>query len=235
MGDLSAPLWKQLIAAGITNAERVEEQRRQRPSPLSAADLAAGVPAQLFCPLCSKPNSLNAARTGCTNCHFELSVDRDLIAPVRNPFARVLAGEPDPEHAVYVETPRCLVVQDAFPLSVVYLQAIPRQPLADLRALDRRHVELLEEMHAAGRRAAIARVAAHPLLSAVASADDVEAAIICGFNFPVAVAHLHLHVVLPPFFHSQHLRTFLPPRFQPFDEVLRALREHGSWRPASGM
>lgn len=48
-----------------------------------------------------------------------------------------------------------------------------------------------------------------------------------GYNFPVSVKHLHLHMVLPPF---KHEKVFQYPRWHPHEKVLKDLEEFGEVR-----
>jgi hypothetical protein len=47
---------------------------------------------------------------------------------------------------------------------------------------------------------------------------------VIGYNFPVSVKHLHLHVVLPPF---KHQKVFQYPRWHSHEKVLSDLKKHG--------
>jgi hypothetical protein len=47
---------------------------------------------------------------------------------------------------------------------------------------------------------------------------------VIGYNFPVSVKHLHLHVVLPPF---KHHKVFQYPRWHSHEKVLSDLKKHG--------
>jgi hypothetical protein len=52
----------------------------------------------------------------------------------------------------------------------------------------------------------------------------LEEYLVTGFNFPVSVKHLHLHVLLPPFKHS---KVFIYPRWHSYAKVLSDLKKHG--------
>jgi len=45
-----------------------------------------------------------------------------------------------------------------------------------------------------------------------------------GYNYPVSVKHLHLHMVLPPF---RHAKVFGYPRWHAHQKVIADLKQHG--------
>ena len=55
----------------------------------------------------------------------------------------------------------------------------------------------------------------------------MEDYVVAGYNFPVSVKHLHLHMVLPPF---KHKKVFQYPRWHPHDKVVKDLETHGEVR-----
>lgn len=110
---------------------------------------------------------------------------------------------------------------DKFPVSEHHLDVIPTAVFPDITALDASHVPMLERLYALGRAEFLRRnIAWLPKDGAF----DINELVTSGYNYPVSVKHLHLHMVLPPF---KHEKCFQYPRWHSHAKVLRDLRTHG--------
>ncbi len=54
--------------------------------------------------------------------------------------------------------------------------------------------------------------------------NRLEEFVVGGYNFPVSVKHLHLHMVLPPF---KHKKVFQYPRWHSHAKIISDLETHG--------
>ncbi len=116
-----------------------------------------------------------------------------------------------------------LVFDDKFGVSANHLDIIPTRVYDDVTSLTERDIPVLERMFELGK-AEFARRQIPPFDSKLLDMDDF---LVAGFNYPVSVKHLHLHMVLPPF---SHQRVFQYPRWHPFVKVIADLRNFGCVR-----
>jgi len=111
---------------------------------------------------------------------------------------------------------------DKFPVSENHLDIIPTAVYPDITALDASHVPMLERLYALGKAEFLRRS-----IDWLPQGEDIDGLVTAGYNYPVSVKHLHLHMVLPPF---KHEKCFQYPRWHSHAKVLRDLREHGKVR-----
>eukprot|EP00455_Lapot_gusevi_P017581 TRINITY_DN1943_c0_g1_i1.p1 TRINITY_DN1943_c0_g1~~TRINITY_DN1943_c0_g1_i1.p1 ORF type:complete len:241 (-),score=76.83 TRINITY_DN1943_c0_g1_i1:77-799(-) len=167
-----------------------------------------------ICPACDKPNALEV--DFCTGCSFSL-VDWDIELVPDNIFLELVQGK-DIGTIVHHRCEKYLVFNDKFGVSKYHVDVIPCEVFADVSALNGSHVTMLEEMYQLGlqhmRNQHVDYLQGH----------DLEDVLVAGYNFPVSVKHLHLHMVLPPFTHE---KVFQYPRWHSHAKVVRDLREHG--------
>jgi len=127
---------------------------------------------------------------------------------------------------VYHRDDDFLVFDDKFGVSSHHLDVIPTKVYADLTSLTAESIPMLERLYELGKQEFIRRQI--PLFSPT---DDGKEAplnlddfIVSGYNYPVSVKHLHLHMVLPPF---RHEKVFQYPRFHPHKKVIADLKRYG--------
>uniref|UniRef100_A0A6A7FWZ1 UBA/TSN domain containing protein n=1 Tax=Hirondellea gigas TaxID=1518452 RepID=A0A6A7FWZ1_9CRUS len=166
------------------------------------------------CPLCSKPNTVTV--DFCTGCSFEL-VDKDVQKVSSNVFLDIINGVVGQELIRY-RSDDYLVFNDKFGVAENHIQAIPTIVVDDISCLTEKHIPILEEMYRLGLKEFKSRNI--PIFDG----KNIEDLIFAGYNHPVSVKHLHLHMALPPF---HHLKVFVYPRWHPHHKVLNDLRTHG--------
>jgi diadenosine tetraphosphate (Ap4A) HIT family hydrolase len=86
-----------------------------------------------------------------------------------------------------------IAFNDKFPVSENHLDIIPTEVYADVTVLGKEHVAMLETLYEAGKKEFLSRN-----LGWLPSDEPLDSFITAGYNFPVSVKHLHLHMVLPP-------------------------------------
>lgn len=133
----------------------------------------------------------------------------------------------------------------------------PNEPLkfdeiiVDITSLTSQHLPLLERLYKAGKDEFMRRiregqvpwwhssvflssrecVRAHRyclLHQKNTDSDDFDEIVIAGFNFPVSIPHLHLHMALPPF---RHEKVFGFPRWHSYKSIHQQLSEYGRCLP----
>eukprot|EP00698_Gefionella_okellyi_P008026 TRINITY_DN1971_c0_g1_i2.p1 TRINITY_DN1971_c0_g1~~TRINITY_DN1971_c0_g1_i2.p1 ORF type:complete len:171 (-),score=37.89 TRINITY_DN1971_c0_g1_i2:28-540(-) len=119
---------------------------------------------------------------------------------------------------VYYRDDDYVVFDDKFGVSKNHLDIIPTAVYDDILSLNASHVPLLERMFELGLKEFERRQ--DPLFAG----KDLREFVTAGYNFPVSVKHLHLHMVLPPFAHA---KVFQYPRWHSHAKVVRDLKEHG--------
>eukprot|EP01080_Neovahlkampfia_damariscottae_P010228 gene10228-2648_t len=168
----------------------------------------------LLCRACDKPNRIGAKN--CTRCYFECH-EWDIQKLPSNIFLDIIEGR-------YTETPilfrneKLLLFEDKYAVSKNHIDVIPIVVIEDISCLNSTHIELLEEMYKEGVRDFKRR-------NLEQFKDyNLEDLLTCGFNFPVSVKHLHLHMVLPPF---NHRNCFKTSRWHSYKKVLSDLKSFG--------
>src|SRR5690606_30515333 len=90
--------------------------------------------------------------------------------------------------------------------------------IEDITKLTEKHIPLLEDLFRLGieefKRRNIKEF----------EGKNLEDLVVAGYNFPVSVKHLHLHLVLPPF---KHRKVFQYPRWHSHKKVVSDLKKHG--------
>eukprot|EP01114_Cavostelium_apophysatum_P022094 TRINITY_DN7883_c0_g1_i1.p1 TRINITY_DN7883_c0_g1~~TRINITY_DN7883_c0_g1_i1.p1 ORF type:complete len:276 (-),score=51.20 TRINITY_DN7883_c0_g1_i1:23-850(-) len=208
------PKWEQKIIKEAL--KKIERNRNEKASLGAGVALSDLDPKQfkLVCPVCHKPNILPTKY--CGSCAFALQ-PIDVQQVPENPFLSIIANPLD-EHVVLFRDKDVIVFEDKFSISDYHLDSIPVEVIRDLTLLRREHIPLIEKMYSTGVTSL--KKLNHPALKV----EDFEKIIIAGFNYPVSVYHLHLHLILPPLYHTN---AFKHPRWHSYQKVLNDLKDHG--------
>jgi len=180
-----------------------------------------------ICRACYKPNAVEVSF--CTGCSFETN-EWDLQRVSDNIFLDMIKGI-DTGTNVLFRNDQFLVFDDKFGVSSNHLDVIPTQVIADLSALTAEHIPMLDQLYKLGldemeRR----RKVKYNKEIQLYDGKNLEDFIVAGYNFPVSVKHLHLHIVLPPFTHE---KVFQYPRWHSHKKVMNDLKAHGKVIPYS--
>jgi hypothetical protein len=139
---------------------------------------------------------------------------------VRGDPAALAANE-----VLYRDAEDGLIVVDGFGTSVArlcHLDVLTVEEIEDIRSLRPRHVPVLDRLFERARQHLAEQVAEW-----LPQGHQVDELITAGFNYPVSVRQLHLHVIVPPF---KHERIFTFPRWHSWERVRRDLLQHGEVR-----
>jgi len=165
---------------------------------------------KLICPLCTKPNTL--AVTFCTGCGFGLCPE-DAQPDSENVFWALVQGK-DIGCVVLSRDAEIIVLEDKYPCSEHHIDVIPTRQIFDITNLKKEDIPMLQQLYSKGVE----------VLSKKIGKIDPDA-IFAGFNHPVSIAHLHLHIIVPPFSHEKVLQY---PRWHPLKKVVNDLTTHGT-------
>ncbi|KAL9652537.1 hypothetical protein ABK040_000107 [Willaertia magna] len=172
-----------------------------------------------ICPACSKPNTPNVEF--CTGCSFPL-VEQDVQKLPDNIFLDIIHGRYTETTVLYRDDEICLF-NDKFGVSIPndHIDVIPIEEIEDVLSLTKEHIPLLEKLFDRGIEEFQKRD-----LSRFDSVEgfDLRRDVIAGYNWPVSVKHLHLHMVLPPF---KHHKVFQYPRWHSHQKIVNDLKEFG--------
>lgn len=204
------PAWKSMPAAQAAAIEKARAEAAAK----GEIDMKSGGTFGSICRFCTKPNSVSVAF--CTGCSFPAS-KWDIQRLPDNIFLEMVKGK-DVGAKVHVRNEQLLVFDDKFPVTDHHLDVIPTAVYDDITKLNATHIPLLEAMYAAGKQQLLSRNIAW------LKGQDIDAFISAGYNFPVSVKHLHIHVMLPPFKHNKVLQY---PRWHSHAKVMRDLKAHG--------
>ena len=199
---------------------------------------------KLLCPACNKPNNINVQF--CTGCGNDLTpwdaacvsanVFRDLVNCI-------LSKSFNASSIPYCyNDDQSVVLDDQFGVSKyndAHLDVLPMEMIDDISNLNKTHIPLLKHMYKKGIDVLCSRKSQRfeqENSSTVDNKDDkmkedvrdvYEKYVVAGFNYPVSVPHLHLHLVLPPFTHD---KVFGYPRWHSFDKVISDLENFNAVR-----
>lgn len=176
---------------------------------------------RLVCPICEKPNITTSHECGA--CNFDLH-PLDVVEMRENIFSNIAEGHVT-EHRIYCRNEDLVVLGDKFPIADVHLDCIPTTPIEDITNLNTNHINLLRNMYEEGRQVIWQQIqSSHLLSSKIDRMEQIDPLIIAGFNLPVSVYHLHLHMIVPPL---RHTNSFKFPRWHPYPRVMRDLTKYG--------
>lgn len=194
--------------------DQIEKEREETKKSFKKED---GEEFGLICKACSKPNRL--AAKNCTACVFDLH-EHDIVKLPKNVFLDILEGRNTDTPILFRDEKVC-VFDDKYPVAVNHTDVIPIEVIVDISDLRTEHIELLEHMYQKGveefKKRNLEQYKKY----------NIEDLIASGFNYPVSVKHLHLHMVLPPF---QHKKCFGTSRWHSFPKVMNDLKKYGKVR-----
>jgi diadenosine tetraphosphate (Ap4A) HIT family hydrolase len=168
----------------------------------------------LVCRACQKPNSIKV--DFCTGCGFPCTPD-DIEKLPDNVFLDIIRGTNTGTVILYRDDDH-VVFNDKFGVSENHLDIIPVEVIEDISSLGVEHVPLLEKLYELGLKEFESRNIE------LYKGKDLRPYITAGYNFPVSVKHLHLHMVLPPF---KHHKVFQYPRWHSHEKIVNDLKTHG--------
>lgn len=172
---------------------------------------------RLVCPTCIKPNSLVAKF--CTGCATPLSMSHKQQVSA-NIFLDIISGT-DTGTNVILRSEEFLVFDDKFGVSNGHVDVIPTKVIKDITFLSRDHIPLIQKLYELGK-AEIEKKNLPKLIG-----RNFSDYVFFGFNFPVSVHHLHLHVIAAPFKHEKVMQY---PRWHSYEKVLHDLTNFGNVR-----
>eukprot|EP01112_Ceratiomyxa_fruticulosa_P016758 TRINITY_DN5105_c0_g1_i1.p1 TRINITY_DN5105_c0_g1~~TRINITY_DN5105_c0_g1_i1.p1 ORF type:complete len:239 (+),score=34.75 TRINITY_DN5105_c0_g1_i1:89-805(+) len=196
----------------LEHIERVRNEAKKNP-----IFQKPGANYKLICPACQKPNSMI---THCSGCGFALS-EWDIQQVPDNIFWDVVLDKETGNKVVY-RSKDIVVIDDKFATSAHHIDVIPTILIPDITHLTAEHIPLLEKMYTVGVEVLKSRNI--PLFKNL----DLTEYLLLGYNFPVSVAQLHLHLILPPFNHD---KIAVYPRWHSHSKVVDDLRKFGEVRP----
>jgi diadenosine tetraphosphate (Ap4A) HIT family hydrolase len=166
-----------------------------------------------------KPN--NKDTPFCTGCGFEL-VRADLQKLPDNVFMDIITGVNKDTEILYQDD-AILLFNDKFGVSVYgeHIDVIPREVIEDVTKLTSADIPLVKALYETGLKHLETREFVKRMNI---PKEELAQWITAGFNYPVSVKHLHLHMVLPPF---KHEKVFMPPRWHSYEKILSDLEQHG--------
>jgi diadenosine tetraphosphate (Ap4A) HIT family hydrolase len=166
------------------------------------------------CPACDKPNALEV--NFCTGCSFGLT-EWDIQRLPDNIFLEIIKGTYTGTKVHYKDD-KIFVFDDKYGVSEDHLDIIPTEVIEDITSLSAEHIPMLNDLYTYGlnelKRRNLKRF----------EGKNLEDYVVAGYNYPVSVKHLHLHMVLPPF---RHEKVFQYPRWHLHAKVVRDLKQHG--------
>jgi diadenosine tetraphosphate (Ap4A) HIT family hydrolase len=167
----------------------------------------------IVCRACTKPNTLTV--NFCTGCGFTATED-DVQALPENVFMDIIIGK-DTTKPLWRDE-NYLIFNDKFGVSPDHVDVIPSKVILDITSLTRDDIPMLERLYEIGLDEFKSRN-----LERFAG-KDLRDYITAGYNFPVSVKHLHLHMVLPPF---KHKKVFGWPRWHSHQKIVSELKQYG--------
>jgi len=208
----------QLLSGRLSASEieRVRAQAKARGPLIRDPKGVYGV----VCPACTKPNAL--AATFCTGCSFPCC-EWDIQRLPDNVFLLMIQGQDIGTKVLYRDK-NILIFDDKFGVSDNHICVIPIQVYTDITELNGSHVELLKTLYEAGKKELMSRNIG--FLNGLSS-NEIDELLSCGYNYPVSVRHLHIHMVLPPFKHNKVLQY---PRWHSHAKVINDLKLYGTVR-----
>lgn len=171
----------------------------------------------LICKACNKPNRMGASN--CTACVFTLH-EWDIQKIPKNVFLDIIEGRNKGTPLLYKDEKIC-IFDDKYPVAENHTDVIPIEVIVDITDLTSEHTELLEYMYQKG----IEEFKKRNLKKY--KEFNIEDLVASGFNYPVSVKHLHLHMVLPPYFHK---KSFGTSRWHSYEKVIGDLKKYGKVR-----
>lgn len=207
--------WKEFTDADL---KVIEEERAV--SKTNPVQIIEGKQYGIVCRACTKPNTLSV--DFCTGCGFPATRE-DIIQLPDNVFLDMINGKNTGTKILYRDND-FLVFDDKFGVSDNHLDIIPTQVIPDITELDASHIPMLEKLYQLGIEEFERRNLPTEQFGTV---DQYHSLATSGYNYPVSVKHLHLHMVLPPF---KHRKVFQYPRWHSHKKVISDLKLYGKVR-----
>eukprot|EP01080_Neovahlkampfia_damariscottae_P005201 gene5201-8807_t len=189
--------------------EIIEKERNEKPDIEMDSKKQYGI----VCPACTKPNSISV--NFCTGCSFG-TTKKDIQQLPDNVFMNIILGK-DSTVPLYRDD-HFLVFNDKFGVSENHLDVIPTKVIEDITFLTKEDIPLLKKLYELGLKEFESRNIEKY------KGKDLKEFITAGYNYPVSVKHLHLHIVLPPF---KHKKVFQYPRWHSMSKVISDLEKYG--------
>jgi len=205
--------WKNISAERMADIEKKRAEAKAKGPLVRDPKGTYGI----VCRACIKPNTVTA--TFCTGCSFPC-VEWDIERLPDNIFLMLINGQ-DIGTTVCYRDNEILVIDDKYPVSDNHVCVIPVQVYEDITVLDGSHVGLVEKLYECGKQQLLKRNL--PFLKD----QDFDSLVSAGYNFPVSVKHLHIHMILPPFKHNKILQY---PRWHSHEKVVNDLKQFGKVR-----
>ncbi|KAL0481096.1 histidine triad nucleotide-binding protein [Acrasis kona] len=204
--------WREFTADDLQVIEKEREKNKEHIVQVKKAFPNAQY--GLVCRACTKPNT--ASVDFCTGCSFPCTPD-DIEKLPDNIFLEMINGR-DTGTKVFYRDENFLCFDDKFGCSDNHIDVIPVEVIEDISFLNKSHIPMLEKLYELGQREFKNRNVKLP------EGKTLEEYTFAGYNHPVSVKHLHLHMVLPPF---KHAKVMLYPRWHPHKKVIQDLETHG--------
>jgi diadenosine tetraphosphate (Ap4A) HIT family hydrolase len=205
----SEPAWKSFSKEKLAEIDKARKEAEEKNQPQDPKGTYG-----LVCRACSKPNAIHV--TFCTGCSFPSS-KWDIQRLPDNIFLELVKGK-DIGAKVHFRDNEVIVFDDKFGVSDNHLDVIPCTVYDDITVLTKEHIPVLELMYQRGIEEFTKRKI--PWLQG----QNIEDFVSSGYNYPVSVKHLHVHMILPPFKHHKILQY---PRWHSTQKVLGDLKKYG--------
>jgi diadenosine tetraphosphate (Ap4A) HIT family hydrolase len=170
----------------------------------------------IICPACTKPNSLST--DFCTGCSFPVS-KYDIYRLPDNIFLELVKGKDIGANVRYRDS-NYIIFDDKFPVSDNHIDIIPCDVYTDISVLNKQHIPLLQRLYELGKEELLKR----NIINGLINANNIDSYISAGYNYPVSVKHLHLHMMVPPYKHEKILQY---PRWHSHTKVINDLNAKG--------
>jgi len=203
--------WKTFTPEKLAEIEKAREAVRAAGGVTVDAKGTYGI----VCRACTKPNSVHVPF--CTGCSFPATKE-DIQKLPDNVFLAIVNGSDSGTPVLYRDE-EMLVFNDKFGVSSNHIDVIPIKVIDDITSLTKDHVGLLERMYECGKKLLMARNI--PWLQG----QNIDDFISAGYNYPVSVKHLHVHLIMPPYTHNKILQY---PRWHSHAKVVNDLKTHGA-------
>jgi len=207
------PAWKSFSKEKLAEIEKARKDVEAKGEPVRDPKGTYGS----VCRACTKPNAIHV--TFCTGCSFPAS-KWDIQRLPDNIFLEMVKGV-DVGAKVHHRDADILVFDDKFGVSDNHLDVIPTKVFDDITVLTADQIPLLELMYKRGKEEFAKRNIAW------LKDQNMDDFISAGYNYPVSVKHLHIHMIMPPFKHHKILQY---PRWHPHPKVIADLRKYGKVR-----
>eukprot|EP01127_Copromyxa_protea_P012529 TRINITY_DN3287_c0_g3_i2.p1 TRINITY_DN3287_c0_g3~~TRINITY_DN3287_c0_g3_i2.p1 ORF type:complete len:582 (-),score=102.23 TRINITY_DN3287_c0_g3_i2:56-1801(-) len=198
--------------------EHTEESEKKKPR-TSPPQASKGKVWKYVCPDCQKPNTLVV--DVCTGCGTALG-DEHLKEVSANIFLDLARGE-DIGVNVHFKNEDVIVFDDVFGVSsLAHILIISVKAIVDITNLTDEDLPLILDMYDKGIIVLKKILGENPMWNDLKL--PLEEYVTAGFNYPISVPQLHLHMAVPPYKHSQ---VWTYPRWHSYQKVVNDLASLG--------